>query len=135
MKKQILMIILMMAPSLGLARTVPVGQRKYVIPEKREDSVRIVNEKESVAGQFMRDPIEGRHTERKLLAVPEKRKPTKVAAAIVHTEKSFNPLRIEGKILQPRVQFEREYIDIDQIEALPKSKFTERLLENLETLD
>ena len=122
---------------IAMGRSIPLGERKYVIPEAPAERVQIVNESERVKGNFMRDPIGGSKSDANKTSGLTRHKiaSERHVPSVVHTEKTFRPMNIEGKLLMPRVEFQREFLDIAQLEAISQPKFAERLIENLDGLD
>jgi len=119
------------------ASPIPVGSRKYVIRQQRDAQVQIVPETLQIDGTYMRDPESGMRDA--INAPPKQRRSvraeSKNSPVIIHTEKTFKPLTVVGKLLQPSVQFEREYIDIAQLEAMQDKSFIQPLMESLDALE
>ncbi len=135
--KRLWQIAILLGATSGYASPVPVGDRKYVIRQQQDAQVQIVPKATQVDGSYMRDPemghlksSKGNTAKRAHGSSPSNKQPV-----VVHTEKAFKPLKVEGKLLQPSVEFDREYIDIAQIESIPEKSFVQPLMESLDALE
>ncbi len=134
---RLLQLWLVFGATVSYASPIPVGGRKYIIREQQDSQVKIVPEATRVDGSYMRDPekgVQSRATRRTAKKEPESGQ-SRTQPVIVHTEKTFKPLKVVGKLLQPSVEFEREYIDIAQMESMPDRSFIQPLMESLDALE
>ena len=115
--KAVLVMLLLLGSSLGIAKSPPVGQRKYLVDKENLFSpVIILPISEASHQEYLRDPIVGERGGAKVKVTSDVGRSTSSFAKVDSNLKTgrltFQPMRIEGRLIRPRVNFTHDTIPI-----------------------